>query len=153
MPLKAKRPCPRPGCPALIAGSAHACPEHSRERERDRGSARARGYDTLWQRARLAYLAEHPLCTRCERHGLTAPARVVDHIIPHRGARALFDDAANRQSLCGPCHNAKTARERGACPCARHGAYTASIQDLHICLDCGGQVEPVKTHARHEAIQ
>ncbi|MEP2204764.1 MAG: HNH endonuclease signature motif containing protein [Tateyamaria sp.] len=34
-----------------------------------------------------------------------APATVVDHIIPHRGDEALFNDRNNLQSLCTPCHS------------------------------------------------
>ena len=38
-------------------------------------------------------------------------ATVVDHIVPHRGDWARFIDRSNLQSLCKPCHDAKTARE------------------------------------------
>jgi len=38
---------------------------------------------------------------------------VVDHIVPHRGDRALFWDTSNWQPLCKPHHDAKTAREDG----------------------------------------
>jgi hypothetical protein len=62
-------------------GQAHYCPDHARERQqrydRERGSASARGYDS-----------------RC------VAAVVVDHTGPHKGARALFWDRGNWQSLC-----------------------------------------------------
>lgn len=68
--------------------------------DRRRPPARERGYDHEWRKARLAYLAEHPHCRMCN-----APATTVDHIIRHRGDRALFWNRANWQPLCAPCHN------------------------------------------------
>lgn len=76
--------------------------------ERSRPSARQRGYDSEWDKARKAFLAKHPFCRRCG-----APAKVVDHIIPHRGDKAVFWDRANWQPLCTPCHSgAKQKHER-----------------------------------------
>jgi 5-methylcytosine-specific restriction enzyme A len=87
---------------------------HIKERrqryDKERGSARERGYTTTWDKARKVWLAKHPLCAECERQGETVEAKVVDHIVPHRGDRVLFWDAANWQSLCETCHNCKTAR-------------------------------------------
>jgi 5-methylcytosine-specific restriction protein A len=40
-------------------------------------------------------------------------ATEVDHKVPHRGDQDLFWDTSNWQSLCKPCHSAKTAREDG----------------------------------------
>jgi 5-methylcytosine-specific restriction protein A len=40
-------------------------------------------------------------------------ANEVDHIKPHKGDMALFWDSSNWQSLCKPCHSAKTATEDG----------------------------------------
>lgn len=78
-----------------------------------RGSARSRGYDSRWERARLVFLNHHPLCRECEKHGLVIAAREVDHIIPHKGDMDLFWDEENWQSLCHECHSVKTAREDG----------------------------------------
>lgn len=75
-----------------------------------RGSARERGYTTAWDKARMRYLSEHPLCVECEKMGRLVPAVVVDHITPHRQDYQLFWDEANWQGLCVPHHNAKTAR-------------------------------------------
>jgi len=44
------------------------------------------------------------------RNKCNAPATVVDHIIPHRGDEALFNDRNNLQSLCAPCHNRRKQR-------------------------------------------
>jgi len=75
-----------------------------------RPTAAGRGYNYRWQRARLAFLAEHPLCATCKANGLTAGAEVVDHKTPHRGDQELFWDRSNWQPLCRKCHSEKTAR-------------------------------------------
>lgn len=73
-----------------------------------------RGYGGKWQRARLAYLAKHPLCRMCEAQGKVTAANVVDHIVDHRGDMKLFWDSQNNwQSLCVSCHSKKTADEGG----------------------------------------
>jgi 5-methylcytosine-specific restriction enzyme A len=64
--------------------------------------------DPAWRKARLGFLAEHPLCARCG-----APATVVDHIVPHRGDPAIFWDRTRWQALCASCHSRKTAAEDG----------------------------------------
>lgn len=70
----------------------------------------ARGYSYKWQQARKGWLAKNPLCVECKKAGRVKEATVVDHIIPHRGDKALFwDSERNWASLCGPCHTAKTA--------------------------------------------
>lgn len=54
-------------------------------------------------------MSEHPLCVHCQRSGRVSVAAEVDHIVPlHQGGA---DDETNLQSLCAPCHQAKTARE------------------------------------------
>lgn len=80
----------------------------------DRAGSTARGYGSQWQKARLGYLAHHPLCRHCEAEGRTEPATVVDHIKAHKGDMALFWDTANWQPLCKRHHDEKTAREDGA---------------------------------------
>lgn len=108
MPQRPLRPCPRPGCGQLTRGGP--CERHRRQSERDRGSASARGYGRRWQKAREIYLAEHPWCAECLRHGHRVLAQEVDHIIPHRGDPALFWRRSNWQSLCKTHHSEKTAR-------------------------------------------
>ena len=67
-------------------------------------------YDTTaWRRASRAHLARHPLCTYCEARGRIAAANAVDHVVPHRGDRALFWARDNWTSACVTCHNAKSA--------------------------------------------
>jgi hypothetical protein len=69
-----------------------------------------RGYDGKWQQARLAYLAEHPLCAACQARGIVRYACVVDHILPHRGDKVLFWDRRNWQALCKGCHDGDKQR-------------------------------------------
>lgn len=47
-------------------------------------------YNYKWQKARAKYLAENPLCVRCQSLGVTVAATVVDHIIAHLGDLILF---------------------------------------------------------------
>jgi len=60
------------------------------------------------------FLARHPLCAEHEGRGRKVAAVLVDHIVPHCGDYGLFWDEDNWQSLCKPCHDRKTARERNA---------------------------------------
>jgi 5-methylcytosine-specific restriction protein A len=85
-------------------------PARSRNPVELRDNAQSRGYDVVWQRARLAYLAHNPLCEECSRHGVTELANEVDHIVPlSKGGARL--DPSNLQSLCKPCHSKKTRKE------------------------------------------
>jgi 5-methylcytosine-specific restriction protein A len=77
---------------------------------RHRKSARERGYSTQWDAFARHWLAVHPLCAECQRHGRLTPAECVDHIQPHRGDMEVFWRAGNHQSLCRACHTAKTRR-------------------------------------------
>lgn len=70
-----------------------------------RESSARRGYDSRWKRARLGFLAKHPLCMECARFNHVTAATVVDHKVPHRGDMALFWDKSNWQSLCKSCHD------------------------------------------------
>lgn len=116
MPSAPPKPCAWPSCGALTL--ARYCPAHAgaADRERDplRGTAAERGYDSWWRRQRARFLAAHPLCRHCLDAGRSTIATVVDHVIPHRGDRALFRDRANWQALCKLCHDAKTAGEVNA---------------------------------------
>lgn len=111
-----KKPCGYPGCPTLVQGGSY-CGRHRRrtwrEQDRRRPSATQRGYDNRWRKARELFLARRLWCTECEREGRLTPATVVDHIVPHKGDKALFWDMNNWQALCGQCHNRKTVRDDG----------------------------------------
>jgi 5-methylcytosine-specific restriction protein A len=107
MPVSAPRPCGQPGCRALVRG-APRCPEHTRQRDRERGTAHQRGYDGRWRKARLTYLKQHPLCVLCCREGRVTPADVVDHIVDHKGDQRLFWDTSNWRALCRTHHDQRT---------------------------------------------
>lgn len=64
-----------------------------------------------WQRLRGDQLRKIPWCERCDQHGRTAPATVVDHKIPHKGDEQLFFDPTNLQSMCKPHHDSTKKRE------------------------------------------
>jgi 5-methylcytosine-specific restriction protein A len=81
VPYAPKKPCTEPGCPNLTNGGP--CPKHKRKRYRKpRPNAAQRGYDHKWQKARAAYLQEHPVCTDPYgfHEGRPVAATVVDHI-------------------------------------------------------------------------
>jgi 5-methylcytosine-specific restriction endonuclease McrA len=78
--------------------------------EAARPTAAGRGYTYGWQKARLLFLSENPLCADCNDRGEVETATVVDHKIPHRGNPVLFWDVENWQSLCTQCHNRKTRK-------------------------------------------
>lgn len=115
MAASAARPCAAPFCSALVSGRRFCEVHASRAAEGGRGTAHERGYDARWRAAREVYLAAHPLCVECKKQGRLTPARVVDHIVPHRGDQQLFWDESNWQSLCDftspfDCHGAKTGK-------------------------------------------
>ena len=107
------------------AGFASAA-DRRREFDRRRGSSRERGYTVAWQKARAAYLAQHPLCVFCEREGVVTAAVVVDHVDPHRGDHEMFWDQDNWQSLCKRHHDSTKQRQDTARP-----PGWSKVHDLH----------------------
>jgi 5-methylcytosine-specific restriction protein A len=79
----------------------------------DRLTARQRGYDARWEKARKTFLQANPLCVGCQLTGRYVPATCVDHVVPHKGDQGLFWDESNWQALCKHCHDVKTATEDG----------------------------------------
>lgn len=76
-----------------------------------RQSRHQRGYGSKWDVIRERVLKrDKGLCQLCLRAGVVREAKTVDHIIPK--AHGGTDADSNLQSLCWPCHKAKTARER-----------------------------------------
>lgn len=92
----------------LCARAEAAVRQRKAKADAKRPSARARGYDHEWQRARADYLAAYPSCARCGQ-----PATLVDHITPIRQAPERRLDRTNFQALCTPCHASwKQSKER-----------------------------------------
>lgn len=88
-------------------------------------AARDARYSTArWQAARAAQLARVPCCEACAARNEVTPATVCDHRQPVR-LGGDFWNSSNYQSLCRPCHQAKSAAERtqeaGAPPATRLG--------------------------------
>ena len=55
-------------------------------------------------------LSIEPLCQFCKQREDIVIAKVVDHVIPHKGNVALFHDPDNLQSLCQQCHDSVKKR-------------------------------------------
>ncbi|PHM73035.1 HNH endonuclease [Xenorhabdus sp. KJ12.1] len=84
----------------------------------------SRIYGSKWNKARLTFLQQHPLCVMCRQQGRFTAATVVDHIVPHKlkdamntrhsaaikAAQRLFWDKKNWQSLCASHHNSTKQR-------------------------------------------
>lgn len=85
---------------------------HDRQRDGDRPSARARGYDATWRRLRHMKLLADPICQLGIVCGGRAWAEEVDHIIPIARAPELRLETRNLQSVCRKCHRMKTLAER-----------------------------------------
>ncbi len=107
-----------PARPQTLKGAGAGRPEGIGDlAERQRGSAARRGYDQDWRRLRLVKLARDPLCEHCEARGQVTPAVEVDHVRRFRRRDGSIDhrlrlDMKNLQSLCTPCHAAKSDAER-----------------------------------------
>lgn len=56
-----------------------------------------------WVKYRFRYLATNKQCYSCPN-----PAKVVDHIIAHKGNLALFEQNDNHLPLCSSCHSTVT---------------------------------------------
>ncbi len=110
MPYAPKKPCTKPGCPALVDRTQRMCPKHQLASSREYNAQRPeteRFYHTgAWQRLRREVLQSSPTCAFCG-----AVANTVDHIIPIASRYDLRAEPGNLQSLCHGCHNRKTARE------------------------------------------
>ncbi|MCI0386655.1 HNH endonuclease signature motif containing protein [Streptomyces sp. CNQ085] len=111
---RAMQVCPTPGCPNLTPGGR--CERCQGGARASRGSARARGYDSRWERTRAAYLAAHPLCecAECEAQpALLRPrATEVNHIDGLGPLGPRGHDWANLQAMTKAHHSRHTAREQ-----------------------------------------
>ena len=114
MPSKPKRPCPKPGCRGLWDGKVCPTCGHKKAKwgwkdDRERGTAKRRGYDRAWRAVRARKLAHDPLCEMCEANGLTQEAEQVHHIKPFNGrSDPLRLQRTNLMSVCRRCHERLT---------------------------------------------
>lgn len=106
-----------------------------------RNTAAQRGYGAKWQRERLRFLEQHPLCIDHQARGKVVAATVVDHKIPHKGDLKLFWSRSNWQPLCKPCHDSHKQRleTTGKAPgCDIHGLPLESTHHWHAMKGRGG---------------
>ena len=71
--------------------------------------------DVRWQRLRVAYLADHPLCEECLANGVTREAVDVHHVVSFMTAEGverieLALNYDNLRALCKECHQAEHNR-------------------------------------------
>lgn len=76
--------------------------------ERPNVVERKRGYAGVLDRRRIRE-RDCGLCQECLRQGRTTIGHPVDHIVPLWAGGS--DEDSNKETLCVPCHDAKTARE------------------------------------------
>lgn len=101
-------------CKAAKTKDSPYCIEHGGKPDiaQDRAVFNAMYKSKYWLSMRAAQLSRYPLCASCMARGIVAQAAHVDHVFPW----ARLGDHAFRhnlfQSLCGPCHSVKTAREK-----------------------------------------
>lgn len=148
--MKSPRIC---SCGHRIAAGVRCPCEHKGEAERKarfdtkRPSARERGYDSRWQKARATYLERNPVCISCG-----ARATLVDHKVPHRGDQALFWNRANWQPLCTSCHSGAKQRIEKSSPAveARRHPFLRR-PNCPVVMVCGpagaGKTTYVRNHA------
>jgi len=77
--------------------------------DRYRSNAHDRGYDRRWKRAVKEFLWRRQWCVGCMAIGVRRRATTVDHVVPHKGDRALFWDSTNWQACCEWHHNSVKA--------------------------------------------
>jgi 5-methylcytosine-specific restriction enzyme A len=116
--FRAKRPCGKPGCPALLSEGRY-CEKHKkaeprRQFDKLRGNSSQRGYGAVWRKRRLDILARDPFCmigAKCDpdNTGRRAPSTDVDHIVPKNAGGSDFEE--NLQGACHECHSWKTATQ------------------------------------------
>jgi 5-methylcytosine-specific restriction protein A len=111
MPTKPPRKCSEPSCRTKITSRSSVCPEHLRQRDRQRGTSSQRGYGGQWRKIRARFLKEHPWCEDCLAQGRITRASEIDHKI------RLRDSGTNRwenlSAVCRACHSCRTAKYDG----------------------------------------
>jgi len=111
MPARSPRPCRAKLCRNLTREKHGYCEEHADlAKAWTRGRAGQGRGGRPWRRLREQVLQrDRYLCQEHKRQGKAVPATTVDHIKPK--AEGGTDAASNLESLCGPCHEAKTLEE------------------------------------------
>ena len=154
MPSRGARIC---GCGRTVAFGRDCICQRGRKADADnrRPSARERGYDSRWDKARATYLATHPLCVmRLSNATCGKPATIVDHVVPHRGDQKKFWDSSNWQSLCVHCHSARkqTSENRGSYDAQRRSLpFDVKRSRIPVVIVCGPPGSGKSTYVRQNA--
>jgi 5-methylcytosine-specific restriction protein A len=86
------------------------------------GNTTQRGYGHAWRKIRKRVIQrDKHLCQSCLSQGRYTQGNEVDHIKPK--AHGGTDDMDNLQTLCHPCHKAKTSGKRDT-SCTAEGIPT-----------------------------
>lgn len=101
MPTSSPRLCP--SCKAIVKGRCPTCSTGWTARPTTRKTPTSH---RRWRTLRARVLREHPICQVCD----YLPATQADHVVPVAEGGAELDPD-NLQSICDPCHAAKTAEE------------------------------------------
>ena len=89
------------------------CDKHQRKpwASNEGKTSTQRGYGAAWRKVRATALKrDKHLCQVCLKQGRYIEGREVDHII--NKAQGGTDNLTNLQTICTPCHKAKTTEER-----------------------------------------
>jgi len=121
---RAKRPCAKFRCSGLASPPERWCEHHkeygqqqTREADRARGSAAARGYGHRWRVVRAVVMKrDRHLCQLCHRDGIVKVADDVHHIKPATEFPELFFVQSNLIALCHECNQREDARRRAGLP-------------------------------------
>lgn len=111
MPNLPKRQCV---CGAIVSGPCLECEKRQqRVYDKDRGSAKDRGYDSSWRKVRSLKLRKDPLCecARCKAAGITKAAVLVHHIKPIKAHPELRLTLSNLLSMAFDCHEIEEGRK------------------------------------------
>ena len=112
MPKMPPRPCTTARCSNMSTNKGK-CEEHQPEPWQSSigKTPTERGYGAKWKRIRKrALVRDNYLCQDCLSRNILTNATDVDHILNKK--RGGTDAIDNLQSLCNPCHKAKTIEER-----------------------------------------
>ena len=74
--------------------------EQRKAADQHRGSARERGYNARWQKARKTFLSNNPVCIGCLAMDRVEPAAIVDHVDPHHQDPVKFWNTSMWQACC-----------------------------------------------------
>lgn len=127
MPKSALKPCAKAGCGTLVERKDRFCEPHGgnsnwQDSQARKGSVTERGYGHSWRKLRGQILKrDNYICQNHIKQGRYVPGNEVDHIT--NKAQGGTDDPDNLQTLCNPCHRAKTATES-----KRAGRHQSSTQ-------------------------